>query len=88
MNQAVVLAAAPTVKRRNFGQALILAAPVIFLAAFCITPILLLIQMSFAHHDEGGLWSPGFELTQYRALADPVFLRVVGFSLLLAASTS
>ncbi len=93
MSEAVApiatLAAAPTTaKRQNPGQALILAAPAIFLAAFCITPIVLLIQMSFAHHDDGGLWSPGFELTQYRALADPVFLRVVGFSLLLAASTA
>ena len=70
--------------RRSFGQALILAAPTLFLVAFCVAPLVLLVEFSFAHHDSGQLWAPGFELTQYRQLADPVFLRVTGFSLVLA----
>jgi putative spermidine/putrescine transport system permease protein len=75
-------------QREGVAQAIILSAPAIFLAAFSITPLVLLIQLSFAHHTDGGLWSAGFELTQYRQLADPTFLRVVVFSLGLAVTTA
>ena len=92
MSEAVVplasLAADPRARRESVAQALILCGPAIFLAAFCITPVILLLQLSFAHHTEGGLWSPGFELTQYRQLTDPTFLRVAAFSLGLAATTA
>lgn len=92
MTEAVVsltpAAATPRRRGEGFAQAVILAGPAIFLAAFCVTPLILLIQLSLAHHQDGGLWSPGFELTQYRQLADPTFLRVVGFSLTLAASAA
>lgn len=73
---------------RSFAQALILAAPTLFLAAFCIAPLVILVQFSFAHHENGQLWTPGFELTQYRQLANRLFLRVVGFSLMLASVTA
>lgn len=73
---------------RNLAQTLILAAPTAFLAAFCVAPLVLLVQFSFAHHDSGQLWTPGFELTQYRQLADRTFLRVVGFSLMLALAAA
>jgi putative spermidine/putrescine transport system permease protein len=72
----------------RFNRAAILALPGAFLAAFCIAPLVLLLQISFAHHVPGAFWSAGFELTQYRELLNPVFARVVGFSLALAAATS
>jgi putative spermidine/putrescine transport system permease protein len=72
----------------SLAQGLILAAPTAFLAAFCVAPLVVLVQFSFAHHENGQLWSAGFELTQYRRLADPLFLRVVGFSLMLALATA
>ncbi|MDR3511237.1 MAG: hypothetical protein P4L73_06365 [Caulobacteraceae bacterium] len=81
-------AAKPRRQGEGLAQAVILAGPAIFLAAFCVTPLVLLVQLSLSHHQDGGLWSPGFELTQYRALGEPTFLRVVGFSLALAASAA
>jgi putative spermidine/putrescine transport system permease protein len=74
--------------RRSFAQTFILALPSLFLAAFCVAPLVLLVQFSFAHHEDGQLWTPAFELTQWRALADRTFLRVVGFSLVLALSAA
>jgi len=69
-------------------QAAILSGPALFLAIFCVTPVFLLLQISLAHHTDGGLWSPGLELTQYRELADPVFIKVAGFSLTLALAAA
>jgi putative spermidine/putrescine transport system permease protein len=69
-------------------QALVLLLPGLFLVAFCITPVALLLQISLAHRDPGALWSAGLELTQYRRLGDSVFLRVAGYSLLLAAGAA
>ncbi|MDR3509460.1 MAG: ABC transporter permease [Caulobacteraceae bacterium] len=81
--------AAPSRSRReSVAQAIILSGPAIFLAAFCIMPLVLLVLLSVAHHDEGTLWAPAFELTQYRQLAEPTFLRVIGFSLFLAATSA
>lgn len=62
----------------------LLALPALFLAILSLIPVFLLLQLSFAHHDRGGLWSPGFELTQYAQLFTPLFLRVAGFSVLTA----
>jgi len=81
-------AAASGAAGRGRGLALVLALPGAFLAAFCVTPVLLLVQISLAHRDAGAFWSAGLELTQYRQLADPVFLRVAAFSLSLAAATA
>jgi putative spermidine/putrescine transport system permease protein len=72
-------------RRETVAQTLILSAPTLFLVLFAVTPLVLLIQFSFAHHTEGQLLLSGFEFTQYQRLADPVFLRVTGFSLLLAS---
>lgn len=78
-------AAARRMRKEAIAQSAILAVPVLFLAAFCITPLILLLQISVAHHSEDGLWTPAFELGQYAQLADPVFLKVSAFSLGLAA---
>jgi putative spermidine/putrescine transport system permease protein len=74
--------------RDGLSQVAILSGPALFLIGFCITPLVLLLVLSFAHHDEGTLWAAAFELTQYRKLAEPTFLRVIGFSLLLAATAA
>jgi putative spermidine/putrescine transport system permease protein len=66
----------------------LLVAPALFLAILSLVPIFLLLQLSFAHRDAGGLWSPGLELTQYAQLATPLFLKVATFSLTLAATTA
>lgn len=85
---AVNASTKPRRAREGFAQGLILSGPAIFLAAFCVTPLMLLLQLSFAHHTDGGLWTAGFEFSQYRQLADPTFLRVAAFSLGLAATTA
>jgi putative spermidine/putrescine transport system permease protein len=81
-------AAAEPRARRGLAQAFVLAAPTLFLAAFCVAPLVLLVQFSFAHHEDGQLWTPAFELTQWRQLADRTYLRVVAFSLLLALAAA
>lgn len=62
----------------------LLTGPGLFIAVMAIIPAFLMVQLSLAHREVGGLWSPGFELTQYRQLATPLFARIMGFSLLLA----
>jgi putative spermidine/putrescine transport system permease protein len=79
------LAAAPEAPRSDrWVLGGLLALPALFLAVLSLIPVFLLFQLSFAHHDKGGLWSPGFELTQYAQLFTPLFLRVAGFSVLTA----
>jgi putative spermidine/putrescine transport system permease protein len=77
----------PDVKRRLALIALLIA-PGAFVVIMGLVPIGLLIQLSFAHRDEGGLWSPGLELTQYAQLASPLLLHVLLFSLVLALCTA
>lgn len=77
-------AAARRVRKEALAQSAILAVPVLFLAAFCVTPVILLLQISVAHHSEDGLWTPALEFSQYAQLADPTFLKVSVFSLALA----
>ena len=78
-------APAPIRDRDRWVLTGLLAVPAFYIALMAIVPALLMVQISLAHRDVGGLWSPGFELTQYRQLATPLFARVMGFSLLLAA---
>ncbi|MBV9512210.1 MAG: ABC transporter permease subunit [Caulobacteraceae bacterium] len=78
----------PRRRMAGFTQAALLAAPALFLLLFSVTPILLLLRISLSHHEEGQLVASGFDLAQYRQLADPIFLRAVLISLALAALTS
>lgn len=66
----------------------LLSLPTLFLVTLCLIPLFLLLQLSFAHRGTGGLWSPGFELTQYAQLLTPQFLRVALFSFSLALTTA
>ena len=66
----------------------LLSLPTLFLVILCLTPLFLLFQLSFAHREDGGLWRAGLELTQYRQLLTPQFLRVALFSFGLAFSTA
>ncbi|WP_374576158.1 ABC transporter permease [Phenylobacterium sp.] len=74
--------------RRRLALFALLAAPGAFVAIMGLVPAGLLIQLSFAHRVEGGLWSPGFELTQYAQVASPLLMRVMAFSLTLALCTA
>ncbi|MDP3490841.1 MAG: ABC transporter permease [Phenylobacterium sp.] len=75
---------------RRIGEPWVLAglltAPCLYIIIMAVVPAFLMVQLSLAHREVGGLWSPGFELTQYRQLATPLFARVMGFSLLLAVA--
>lgn len=66
----------------------LLSLPTLFLITLCLIPLFLLLQLSFAHRGTGGLWSAGFELTQYAQLLTPQFLRVALFSFGLAFTTA
>ncbi|WP_304177477.1 ABC transporter permease [Phenylobacterium aquaticum] len=66
----------------------LLALPALFLTVLSLVPLFLLLQLSFAHHDEGGLWTPSLELTQYAKLLNPLFLKVAAFSFTLAIGTA
>ncbi len=81
-------AAAPP-SRPFVTRALIVAWPTLAIGAFCIVPFFLLLQASVAHHNPGGLWSPGFEFTSFAGLAAPfVVERLIysaGLALLVAA---
>ena len=66
----------------------LLSLPTLFLVTLCLIPLFLLLQLSFAHRGDSGLWSPGFELTQYAQLLTPQFLKVALFSFGLALTTA
>lgn len=80
-----VSAPAVHLSSRRLVLAGLLTPPGLFIAIMAIVPAFLVVQLSFAHREVGGLWSPGFELTQYRQLATPLFAQIMGFSLMLAA---
>lgn len=83
-----VLAEPGRARRESLTIAGLLSLPTLMLAALCIAPLFLLVQLSLAHREEGGLWSAGLELTQYQALLNPLFLKVAAFSFMLAISTA
>lgn len=66
----------------------LLSLPTLFLIVLCLIPLFLLFQLSFAHREDGGLWRAGLELTQYRQLMTPQFLKVALFSFTLALTTA
>ncbi|TVQ34105.1 MAG: ABC transporter permease [Geminicoccaceae bacterium] len=58
--------------------------PTLVIGLLFLIPFFLLVQVSFAHRDPGGLWSPGFEFTHYQAFLQPLFLETLTFSAFLA----
>ncbi len=81
-------AAGPRAPSDRLALAGLLSVPALFVVVLSIVPIVLLLQISFAHRIPGGLWAPGLELTQYAQLFDPLFLRVAAFSIGLAVVTA
>src|SRR5580658_106977 len=75
-------------RRSRLGELAILALPAAALFAFAIIPFGLLLGVSIAHRDVGGLWSPGFELTHFAALLDPEILFTLGYTAVLAVAVS
>lgn len=66
----------------------LLAWPTLAIVGLGAFPLFLLLQVSTAHRDPGGLWSPGFEWTQYGQVFDATFLRMLGYSAVLATVIS
>ena len=75
---------APAIARPTSKAKLMLAWPTIVLAVFLVVPFALLLRVSVAPHDQSGLWLAGFSLAPFTALADPLLLRSLAFSLALA----
>lgn len=63
---------------------LLLAWPTVVLAVFLLIPFALLLRVSVAPHDQSGLWLGGVTLAPLVALADPLLLRSLAFSVALA----
>lgn len=81
-------AAAHRARQSDVSLPGLLTVPGLFIAVMAVVPAFLLIQLSLAHREVGGLWSPGLELTHYAELATPLFARTVAFSLGLALTTA
>ncbi len=59
--------------------------PALMLGFFFVIPFATMVSVSFFHRQPGAFYIPAFELDNYRALATPLFSRVLVFSLLLGA---
>jgi putative spermidine/putrescine transport system permease protein len=59
--------------------------PLVMLVAFFAVPLFLLARVSFAPHDETGLWLPGLSLDPYGELLSVELLRAFAYSVILAA---
>jgi len=62
----------------------ILVWPAAALFGFAVVPFGLLLGVSVAHRDVEGLWSAGFELTQFAALLNPTVLDTLAYTAVLA----
>ncbi|HEY9345683.1 MAG TPA: hypothetical protein VIQ53_10240, partial [Inquilinus sp.] len=62
--------------------------PTLAIVGLSAFPLFLLLQVSTAHREPGALWSPGFEWTQYEQVFDATFLRMLGYSAVLATVVS
>jgi len=62
------------------SRSLILSWPALTIVSLVAIPFLLLLQVSVGHHDPSGLWSPGFDLSNFALLADPILLRTLAYS--------
>ncbi len=68
----------------RWRELLILAWPGIVIACLSVIPLFLLLEVSLAHHEPSGLWSPGFEPGNFAQAFDPTTLASLGFSVELA----
>jgi spermidine/putrescine transport system permease protein len=57
----------------------------LWLTAFTLLPLLMVIAVSLMRRDDSGLIAPAFSFENYARLADPIYLKVFGHSLGLAA---
>ncbi|MCL7376690.1 ABC transporter permease [Streptomyces sp. 35G-GA-8] len=71
--------------RRGFLTAALLAPAGLTVAGLVLVPLLLVVRDSFATPDLYGGTKGGFTLANYRSLFDPVYLKVFGYSLGMAA---
>ncbi|MEW1720030.1 ABC transporter permease [Streptomyces sp. NPDC093109] len=72
--------------RQGFLTAALLAPAGLTVAGLVLVPLLLVVRDSFAAPDAYGGIKGGFTLTNYQNLLDPVYLKVFGYSLGMAAA--
>ncbi|HVJ52706.1 MAG TPA: ABC transporter permease [Aliidongia sp.] len=63
---------------------LVLGWPTLVILGLSVVPLFLLLQVSVAHRDQGGLWSPGFEFTNFAQTLEPGPLATLLYSAELA----
>ena len=73
---------------KGFAQHAPLFYPLLMLLVFFVVPFGIMLAMSFYHRVEGGFFEPAFEWTQYARFLTPFFLKILGFSLYIAALTA
>ncbi|WP_229758692.1 ABC transporter permease [Peterkaempfera bronchialis] len=80
--------AAPQAARRRMVPALMLAPAGLTIVALVLVPLAIVVRNSFATADAYGGIQGGFTLDNYRQLVDPVYLKVIGYSLGIAAANT
>lgn len=75
-------------KPRGFLAHAPLAYPLLMLTVFFIAPFSTMLAVSFFHRVPGAFFEPAFELANYARFFSPFFLKVLGFSLSVAAIAS
>ncbi|WP_442546122.1 ABC transporter permease (plasmid) [Arthrobacter sp. KN11-1C] len=70
--------------KSRWGSLPLLIPAMLVILALAVVPLLLVLRNSFAIGDAYGGISGGFTLANYAALMDPVYLKVLGYSVLLA----
>ncbi|HEV7370555.1 ABC transporter permease [Arenibaculum sp.] len=59
--------------------------PALMLLVFFVAPFAIMLAFSFFHRVEGGFHEPAFELSNYARFLSPLFVSVLGFSILLCS---
>ncbi len=72
-------------KPQNLRAHLAVAYPALMLAVFFIVPFAIMVTISFFHREPGGFYIPVFDLANYKNLFSALFVRVLIFSLAIAA---
>jgi putative spermidine/putrescine transport system permease protein len=73
-----------SLRRLEVGPLIVLVWPAILLGTFFAVPLGLIIRVSFAPHDETGLWLPGASFAPYADLFSQQLVRAFLYSIILA----
>ena len=85
----VVASARPRVTEGiGTGNAVVLVYPTVMLGVLFLVPFGIMLTVSFFHRVPGGIYEPGFELANYAHFLEPLFLRSLVFSLVIASTSA